>query len=135
MGSEWSRERFQAARVARLATADAHGRPHLVPIVFALEASVIYSGVDAKPKTRTALRRLANIAVNPQVSLLVDHYGDDWTQLWWARADGTARLLADADVAARILAERYPQYREVPILGPFLAIDIERWSGWSATAP
>lgn len=132
MRSEWARERFRAARVARLATADEHGRPHLVPIVFAVDGSMIYSAVDAKPKSSTALRRLANIAANPQVSLLVDHYDDEWTQLWWARVDGRARVLAEGGAAVGLLAQRYPQYRDVPPAGPFIAIEVERWSGWSA---
>jgi PPOX class probable F420-dependent enzyme len=132
MSSDRARERFCAGRVARLATADGRGRPHLVPIVFAVDGAAIYSAVDAKPKTSTALRRLANIAANPQVSLLVDHYDDDWTRLWWARADGTARVLLDCAAAVDLLAERYPQYREMPPPGPLIAIDVARWSGWSA---
>jgi PPOX class probable F420-dependent enzyme len=133
MGSDWARERFGRARIARLATADEHGRPHLVPLVFAVQGATIYSAVDAKPKSGPALRRLANIAANPHVSLLVDHYDEDWTRLWWARADGVARVSADDDGgAAALLAERYPQYRQMPPPGPFVAIEVERWSGWSA---
>jgi PPOX class probable F420-dependent enzyme len=132
MAGQWAQDRFGAARVARLATVDERGRAHLVPIVFALDAPVIYSSVDAKPKTTTALRRLANIAANPQVSVLVDHYDEDWTQLWWARADGLARVHADGAAAIPRLAERYPQYRDLPPAGPFIAIHVERWSGWSA---
>ena len=71
-----ARERFAGARVARLATADADGRPHLVPVVFAVDGDTIYSVVDAKPKRTTALRRLANVRENPRVTLLVDHYDD-----------------------------------------------------------
>jgi PPOX class probable F420-dependent enzyme len=120
--------------VARLATVDAHGRPHLVPIVFALAGETIYSVVDAKPKRTTELRRLRNVSFNPYVSVLVDHYDDaDWSALWWVRADGVARVLEltepGARDAVRLLAERYPRQRAT---GPVLAIDIERWSGWSA---
>jgi PPOX class probable F420-dependent enzyme len=133
MDSDWARARFEVARVARLATADDFGRSHLVPIVFAVDGSVIHSAVDAKPKSSTALRRLANIAANPQVSLLVDYYDDDdWTQLWWARADGQARVHDDGSAAIGPLAQRYAQYREAPPDGPFIAIAVERWSGWSA---
>jgi PPOX class probable F420-dependent enzyme len=138
---EEERRRFAAARVARLATADADGRPHVVPMVFALavekgSGGTVYSAVDAKPKRSTSLRRLANIAANPRVAVLVDHYEDDWNALWWVRADGTGRILdADSpegrDAIAR-LAARYPQYRENPPRGPVVAIDVERWSGWSA---
>jgi PPOX class probable F420-dependent enzyme len=131
-----ARARFAAARIARLATADAHGRPHLVPVVFAVEDDRIYSTVDAKPKRTTALRRLANVAENPAVALLVDHYDDgDWSALWWVRAEGRGRVLPAADAEARRaverLRERYPQQEAV---GAVLAVDVERWSGWSASA-
>jgi len=130
------RERFAAARVARLATADAAGRPHLVPIVFAVAGEVIYSAVDAKPKRSAALRRLANIAANPRVSVLVDHYDDDWTALWWVRADGTARVLdagsPEGAAAIGLLVARYAPYRGQPPPGPVIAIDVSRWSGWTA---
>jgi PPOX class probable F420-dependent enzyme len=132
-----ARRRFAAARVARLATADASGRPHVVPIVFAVTGETIYSAVDAKPKGTTALRRLANVRENPALAVLVDHYDDaDWAALWWVRADGTGRVLhvgeAEADRAIELLAERYVQDREQPPPGPVLAVDVERWSGWSA---
>lgn len=137
MSPDQARERFAAARVARLATADAAGRPHLVPIVFVVVRKTVYSAVDAKPKRTTALRRLANVAVNPSVALLVDHYDDaDWTALWWVRADGAGRILAASGAEARraieLLAERYPQDRDEPAEGPVLAVDVARWSGWSA---
>ena len=131
-----ARRRFAAARVARLATADLEGRPHLVPIVFALAGETLYSVVDAKPKRTTELRRLRNVRSNPSVSLLVDHYDDaDWNALWWVRADGAARVLDlaedEARTAVQLLAERHPQQRAA---GPVLAVDVERWSGWSARA-
>lgn len=134
-----ARERFAAARVARLATADAAGRPHLVPVVFAVSRDVIYSVVDAKPKRTTGLRRLANVAENPRVALLADHYEEDWGALWWVRAEGVARILhpmgdveperAEAGRALELLHARYPQQRAV---GAVMAVDVERWSGWSA---
>jgi PPOX class probable F420-dependent enzyme len=131
-----ARRRFAAARVARLATADADGRPHVVPVVFALDGDTLYSAVDHKPKRTQRLRRLANIAANAAVSLLADHYEDDWTALWWVRADGAARLLDPRDdEAARarlLLAERYPQYRAEPPAGTVVAVDVARWSGWAA---
>jgi PPOX class probable F420-dependent enzyme len=132
-----ARRRFEAARVARLATADASSVPHLVPTVFALDGDTIYSAVDAKPKRTTALRRLANVIENPRASLLVDHYDDaDWSALWWARADGLGRVAeagdAQADRGLALLADRYAQYRTDPPAGPVLAIEVERWSGWSA---
>ena len=130
------RRRFAAARVARLATADASGRPHLVPVVFALAGETIYSAVDAKPKRSTALRRLANVAANPRVAVLVDEYAEDWRQLWWVRADGLGRVLdpaaPEAGEGVARLVERYRPYRADPPGGPVLAVDVTRWSGWSA---
>jgi PPOX class probable F420-dependent enzyme len=133
--AEEARRLFAGARVARLASVDAEGRPHLVPIVFALDGDVVFSAVDAKPKRTTALKRLSNIAANPHVALLADHYDDaDWDALWWVRADGVARVIDDADARRGIalLAERYDQYRAAPPRGPVIAITVERWSGWRA---
>jgi len=135
---EEARERFAAARVARLATADAGGRPHLVPVVFAVDGDTIVSAVDDKPKRTTRLRRLANVADNRAVALLADHYDDeDWSALWWVRADGTARVLRPQEPEGRdavaLLRERYAQYARRPPAGPVLAVDVTRWSGWSAT--
>ena len=133
MKPEQARERFASARVARLASADAAGRPHLVPVVFAVQGDRVYSAVDAKPKRTTALRRLENVRQNPAVALLADHYEEDWSALWWVRAEGSARILEPGDPEARaaveLLRERYPQQRAA---GAVLAVDVERWSGWSA---
>jgi len=128
-----ARRRFAAARVARLATVSGAGVPHLVPVTFAVEGDVVYTAVDAKPKRSTALRRLADVAENPRVSLLVDFYDDDWSRLWWARADGLARVVppeaAPAARAAALLAGRYAPF---VLAGPALLVDVVRWSGWSA---
>ena len=132
------RRRIADAKVARLATIGAGGKPHVVPITFAVDGDTIYFAVDAKPKRTTDLKRLRNIAANPSVSVLVDHYEDDWTKLWWVRVDGTARLLADGAQAVRatdLLAARYPQYRRARPGGPVVAISIDRISGWSSEAP
>jgi PPOX class probable F420-dependent enzyme len=132
-----ARARFASARVARLATADAGGRPHLVPVCFALAGETIYIAVDAKPKRTQRLKRLANLAENPAAALLADHYDDaDWSRLWWARADGAARILESGEERTRalaLLAERYRQYAETPPPGPVIAIDVTRWSGWTAS--
>jgi PPOX class probable F420-dependent enzyme len=128
-----ARARFATARIARLATADGQGVPHLVPITFALADDEILSAVDHKPKRSTALRRLANLAANPRVAVLVDAYDEDWSRLWWARADGTAEVLRDTTSLRRVqdlLRERYPQYAEVPIDGPVIRVRVETWSGW-----
>lgn len=134
-----ARERFAAARVARLATADAAGRPHLVPVVFALDGETVLLGVDHKPKRTTRLKRLSNIAANTSVSLLADHYEEDWDRLWWARADGEAHVLPPASVSAeaargvRLLTAKYAQYSGRPPAGPVVAVPVVRWSGWRAT--
>lgn len=133
MTDDEARQRFAAARVARLATASADAVPHLVPIVFAVDGDRIYSAVDAKPKRSRALRRLANVRENAPVSVLVDYYEEDWEALWWVRADGRGRVLegdeAEARHAVELLRARYPQQRGA---GAVLAVDVERWSGWSA---
>jgi PPOX class probable F420-dependent enzyme len=135
LDTDEARHRFVESRVARLATVSADGRPHIVPIVFVVHGQILFSAVDAKPKSTQPLRRLANIAIHPQVSVLADHYAEEWTQLWWARADGLARLAsgAEAERALRMLLARYRQYRAEPPPGPVLAVDITRWSGWSAS--
>ena len=129
------RERLAAAPLAHLATVGAEGKPHLVPITFAVDGDAIYFAVDAKPKRTTNLRRLRNIAANPSVAVLVDHYDDDWRRLWWVRVDGRALVLAagpEAERAIDLLAERYVQYRTARPLGPVVAITIDSITGWSA---
>jgi PPOX class probable F420-dependent enzyme len=124
-----------AARVARLATIDPDGRPHLVPIVFVLDGETLYTAVDAKPKRSRRLRRIENARDRPDVVVLVDHYQHDWTRLWWVRLRGRARVLDKAEEAERalgLLEEKYEQYRrERPGL-PVLAVDIGEWSAWEA---
>jgi PPOX class probable F420-dependent enzyme len=153
-----ARARFAGERVARLATVSAAGVPHLVPVTFAVLGERIVFVVDDKPKSTTRLRRLENIAAQPAVCLLVDVYDDDWSRLWWARADGTATVLTndtgtgtdpgtdtgtgtdtdtdtDAVTSARAidaLAARYPAYVERRPGGPVVSIDVTAWSGWAA---
>jgi PPOX class probable F420-dependent enzyme len=124
------------ARVARLATVGADGAPHLVPISFALIGDVVYHAVDHKPKRSHRLRRIVNIEATARVCVLVDSYDEDWTRLWWVRLDGTGRVVTDLDEASRAvmaLAARYPQYVDRPPSGPVIAVDVTRWSGWSAS--
>jgi PPOX class probable F420-dependent enzyme len=126
---------FAAARVAALATVGADGAPHLVPVVFAVHGDVIYTAVDAKRKTTHRLRRLANIAANPRVSLLVDHYDDDWTHLWWVRADGVATVHDSGEQMAAgygLLREKYHQYERLALNGPVVTVDVSRWASWRA---
>ena len=129
------RQRLGRARVARLATVGPAGRPHVVPITFVLDGDRIYFAVDSKPKRTTDLQRLRNIAANPSVAVLADDYDEDWTSLWWVRADGEASVLGaggEAERAVDLLAERYAQYRRARPSGPVVAISIHRMSGWAA---
>jgi PPOX class probable F420-dependent enzyme len=123
-----------SARRAVLATVSESGSPHLVPITFAVDADVIVTAVDQKPKRITDLTRLRNIRADPRVAVLADHYDDDWTTLWWVRADGRAEVLdlAQHDGVVRLLAEKYAQYRDDPPQGPLVRVRVQRWSGWSA---
>jgi PPOX class probable F420-dependent enzyme len=131
---EQERRLVAGARVARLATIDRGGRPHLVPICFALTDDTLYSAVDHKPKRTTRLRRLENIRAHPQATVLVDEYDEDWSRLWWVRLRGEARVLeegAERDRALALLQEKYAQYRERPPDGAVLALDIHDWRGWT----
>ena len=130
------RSQFASAPVARLATAGADGRPHIVPICFVIDEQTLYFAVDFKPKRTTNLKRLRNIAANPAVSILVDHYEDDWERLWWVRVDGNARVVTEeveAQRAVKLLAARYSQYRANAPAGPVVAVAIAAITGWSAS--
>ncbi|HEY4889556.1 MAG TPA: TIGR03668 family PPOX class F420-dependent oxidoreductase [Candidatus Dormibacteraeota bacterium] len=131
MESGDAKRHLAESKVARLATLSDEGRPHIVPIVFAMDGDILYFAVDAKPKATTNLKRLKNIAANPAVSVLADHYEDDWSKLWWVRADGTARIVTDdaeARHATELLAARYAQFRRA---GSVVAMRIDRVTGWS----
>jgi PPOX class probable F420-dependent enzyme len=126
------RARLDAARVGRLATVRRDGRPHLVPCCYALVGAIVYSAVDAKPKSTLDLQRLDNIRAHPEVSLLVDHYADDWSTLWWVRVDGRATTVDGPDRAAALsaLQAKYPPYRDTAPPGPVIAIAIDSLRGW-----
>lgn len=133
LSEQEARARLASARVARLATAGGDGRPHVVPVTFAVDGDLIYSAVDHKPKTTLNLRRLRNIAENPRVAVLADHYAEDWDALWWVRVDGRASVLENDDRVRHqldLLAERYEQYRQTRPTGPVIVIEAERWTGW-----
>jgi PPOX class probable F420-dependent enzyme len=125
-----------SARVARLATVNPGLGVDVIPITFALlEGDRLVSIVDQKPKSTTRLRRLANIAAHPEVTVLVDHYEDDWERLWWVRLRGTASVIADGDAfaeAVEALADRYPQYVDAPPPGPVVSVAVDAWTGWRA---
>jgi PPOX class probable F420-dependent enzyme len=126
-------DRVAAARIGRLATVTPEGRPHIVPCCFFLDDPTVYSAVDGKPKSTLALRRLENLAANPECTLLVDHYAEDWTTLWWIRIDGVGRVLHDGPERQRalgLLTTKFEQYRESPPPGAVVALDIESWRMW-----
>lgn len=132
-----ARDRFVAARVLRMATVTPGGVPHLVPATFAVRdtpaGADVLIAVDGKPKRHTNLRRVQNLRANPAVGLLVDRYDDDWSQLWWVRADGKAEVVdgEGREEPLDLLAARYPQYRRERPGGPVIVVHVERWSGWS----
>lgn len=136
MTEEEARRRITVARVGRLASVDRNGRPHVVPICFALSGDRVVSVVDHKPKQTVQLRRLENVRRNPDVQLVVDHYDDDWSALWWVRMSGRGRVLDSGttrEKAIDLLADKYRQYREHRPDGPVLVIDVTQISGWQAT--
>ncbi len=127
------RRRIREARVGHLATVRSDDLPHVVPCCFILSRETLYSAVDAKPKTTLALQRLENVRANPSASLLVDHYDEDWSTLWWIRVDGIARIIEDSPEyrgAVTELAAKYEQYAHDPPPGPVLAIDVNVWRAW-----
>ncbi|QDC26681.1 TIGR03668 family PPOX class F420-dependent oxidoreductase [Georgenia yuyongxinii] len=131
-----ARTRFAQARVARLASVTPGGAPHIVPVTFALVGDVVWTAVDDKPKSTRRLQRLVNIAAHPAVSVLVDHYADDWSTLWWVRADGVARVEhvdggPEVLTALAVLAAKYPKYAAPP-QGPLIRIAVTSWRTWRA---
>ena len=123
------------ARVGRLATVGADGTPHAVPVCYALVGDVAYTAVDHKRKRSQRLRRTENILATARACLLVDEYDDDWSRLWWVRLDGAGRVVTDAserDTARAALTAKYEQYARHPPDGPVIALEVRRWTGWSA---
>ena len=141
MLSERQRAFLHEHRVARLATADASGQPHVLPVCFVLDGDALYVGIDRKPKRGppARLKRLRNIAVNARVALTVDRWDEDWSRLAWVMVQGAAEVLAagpEHDRAQDLLRARYPQYRDMDLAPlPVIAIRIERALGWRAQAP
>ena len=137
MDEREARRRFEGARVARMVSVRPDGSPHIVPIVFALDGDEVLSVVDAKPKRTPELQRLANIEAEPRVSLLADHYDEDWNRIWWVRVDGTARVsreASDHDRAMALLREKYAQYETWPTpIGATVVVSVDRWKSWSLT--
>ena len=136
METDEARALVASARVARLATVNPGLGVDVVPITFALlEGDRLVSIVDQKPKSTTRLRRLTNIRAHPEVTVLVDHYEDDWERLWWVRMRGTATVITEGDAfaeAVEALTDRYPQYVDAPPPGPVVSVAVDAWSGWRA---
>jgi len=122
-----------AAPLARLATHNPSGAIDLVPITFALLDDTILTAVDHKPKRTRQLQRLENIRRNPDVTVLVDHYDDDWGALWWVRFRGRADVLDIGGAAfVEALRDKYEQYREQPPGGPYIVVRVTDLAAWSA---
>ncbi len=136
--TEEERSFIRTHRVARLATVDAGGQPHVVPIVYAFDGQQLYTPIDAKPKRVEALRlqRVRNIQANPQVALVVDEYSEEWSQLAWVQIRGIATLLEDGATHARavdLLHDKYPQYTTMPLdQRPIIAITPTRVLSWQS---
>ncbi len=129
------RRRVAGARVACLGTLDREGRLHLVPLCFALDGETLYSVVDEKPKRSARLKRLENVRAHPDVAVLVDHYDEDWSRLWWVRLRGRARVVEDGpehERAVVLLRAKYEQYRASPPRGAAIVVELEEWRGWAA---
>jgi PPOX class probable F420-dependent enzyme len=137
-------QRLESWPVARLASSADDGRLHQVPIVFARSGGRLWSPVDGKAKRNGELVRVRNIRAHPEVSLLLDEYTSDWTQLWWIRIDATAEVLQpasanDPKVSAAIAAleTKYPQYASVPVLRApptLIAFEPSRITSWTASS-
>lgn len=127
---------IEGQRVAHLATADAQGRPHVVPVCFVYLDGHFYSVVDEKPKRTRRLKRLRNIEENPQAALVLDEYGEDWSRLAWVMVQGRATVLEDGEEAQRAIAalrRKYQPYRSMALEGmPVIRITAERMISWGA---
>jgi PPOX class probable F420-dependent enzyme len=136
MTADEARARFVEARVAVLASIGPGGAPHLVPVIFAVEGERLHLAVDSKPKRGGELARVANLRRDPRCAVLVHGYDEDWSGLWWARADGRATVVEEGTGLERtvsLLRERYPQYSAgTRVIGPALVVEVVRWSGWNA---
>jgi PPOX class probable F420-dependent enzyme len=135
LSPELAQARLAAARIGYLATVRADGRPHVVPIVFAVDGDQIYGIADPKPKRGLDLLRHRNIAVNPAVCLLVDEYEESWERIWWVRADGEARIVEGGPVrqlAIELLRAKYPQYATwTEPFGAAMVMRVGRVTSWT----
>ena len=134
--------RIREARVGRLATERPDGSPHVVPFAFAIaqdgDELLAFWAVDDKPKKHLAIQRLDNIEANPSVEFVVDGYEEDWSELWWVRVSGRARVVSSSEERRRALValiDKYSQYGASPPTGAVIAIEVDRVTGWSAAEP
>ncbi len=127
-----------AMRVARLATADTSGQPHVIPIVFACDGHCLYTPIDEKPKRvkPSRLKRIRNLLANDQVAIVIDRYSEDWTQLAWVLVKGTGELVEEGDShrrGIRLLQQKYSQYESMPLEGhPVIVVTPSAVTSWGA---
>jgi PPOX class probable F420-dependent enzyme len=137
MFADWERDLIVRSRVGRLATIAYDGRPHLVPVCYAFHEGRFFVAVDEKPKRGGELARVRDIKRDPRVTLLMDHYADDWEQLAWVRIDGLAAVFPRGEVEPEGLAAlraRYPQYEAMALEGlPLIVVGPERHVSWRAS--
>jgi PPOX class probable F420-dependent enzyme len=129
------RRRVEQARVARLATVRPDGAPHLVVVTFTLHGDTVVTAVDDKPKRSHQVQRLRNLQARPAAALLVDHYEEDWSQLWWVRLDGAAQIVRDEPRRTESLAPlvaKYDHYRTASPAGPVILLTVRSAATWSA---
>lgn len=134
--SSEERQKVAQARVARLATVRSDGTPHLVVVTFALHGDTVVSAVDDKPKRSQDLQRVRNLEERPAASVLVDHYDDDWSRLWWVRLDGEAQIVRDEPRRTELLAPlaaKYAPYRQALPTGAVIALTVRSTASWSAS--
>lgn len=137
LSQDQMRVRTEQARVARVGTVDEHTRVHLVPVTFVIDHDTFYSPTDAAPRPA---KRLRNLERDPNVTVLVDSYCEDWAKVWWVRIRGAGRTVgagSEHEHARRLLTGKYPQFASAPpgeAAGPMLAVDIEEWLGWAYSA-
>ncbi len=143
MAEDEARRRFAGSPVARLATVDPQGHPHLVPVVFAVHGDAVVTAVDRKPKSSPRLQRLHNIAARPAVCLLVDVYDEDWGRLWWYGPTATPTPCCPTPPGAgprrapqcpRAVDAQVPPVPDWPPDGPVIVVAVHRWSGWEAAS-
>ena len=135
---DWARELLLESRLAHLATSTKHGKPHVVPICYVYDGDSIYSSIDEKPKRTSPaqLRRMLNIVENPDVSLVVDQYEEDWSKLKYVIVHGRAEIVHKGEKHERavlLLREKYPQYRVMKLEDrPIITVKLTRVVAWSA---